>query len=107
MVWAPIRLGGQIRFGGPVSTFVPPKKFFSEALVAYNRADRCPKLLKCQKKKKNYIVQARASIISWHSAYLPIIFVITGDGILMKTMVLQPVYWYQVHCSHRTDTVRF
>ena len=42
--------------------------------------------------KKNSIVQARASIISWYSAYLPIIFVITGDGILMKTVVLQPVY---------------
>ena len=27
MAWAPIRLGGTIRFGGPVSTFVPPGKF--------------------------------------------------------------------------------
>ena len=31
--WASTRLYGPIRFGGPVSTFVPPENFLSEALV--------------------------------------------------------------------------
>ena len=31
-VWAPDKAWGPTRFGGPVSTFVPPEKFFSEPL---------------------------------------------------------------------------